>query len=302
MRKLCLAFAALLALGTVAPQAAAPQGAVVAQIPANPALWTVHGPKGTAYLFGSFHALPANVDWHTKRIDAAMAKADAFVFEMAMDETVKAKLAAAVKEKGLLPEGQHLHDLLSPAAAKALDSELATLNLPPGAIDRMRPWLADLTIETAQLQKQNYNPTSGVEMQLEGPNRTDKRPIIALETPEQQLALIVPSNPKAEVEAFESELTSAQKKSDADEIGPLLDAWMSGNVGTLDRLMNRELAPYPEAKKLLLDDRNEHFADKIATLLDQPKTYFVAVGAAHLGGPHGVANLLREKGFRVEGP
>ncbi|MBV9692922.1 MAG: TraB/GumN family protein, partial [Alphaproteobacteria bacterium] len=31
-------------------------------------------------------------------------------------------------------------------------------------------------------------------------------------------------------------------------------------------------------------------------------TYFVTVGAAHLVGPLGVPKLLRDKGFRVEGP
>jgi len=286
-----------------APPAASPAlQPILAQIPANPALWTVHGLKGTAYLFGSFHALPSNVDWHTKRIDAAMAEADAFVFEMAMDESVKTKLLAAVKEKGLLPEGQHLHDLLSPAAARELDAQLAALHLSAAAIGRMRPWLANITIETAMLEKENYKPASGIEMQLEGADRKDDRPIIALETPEQQLALIVPTDPKAEIQAFESALTDAHKENSADEIGPLLDAWIRGDVDKLDLLMNRELALYPDARKLLIDDRNAHFADKIAELLEQPKTYFVTVGAAHLGGPHGVANLLRQKGFRVDGP
>ena len=28
---------------------------------ATPAMWTVHGPRGTAYLLGSVHALPNNV-------------------------------------------------------------------------------------------------------------------------------------------------------------------------------------------------------------------------------------------------
>jgi uncharacterized protein YbaP (TraB family) len=77
---------------------------------------------------------------------------------------------------------------------------------------------------------------------------------------------------------------------------------MHGRVDRIASLTEKGLAKFPEARKLLYDDRNRAWVTKIATYLDQPKVYFITVGAAHLAGPHGVPTLLRAKGFRVEGP
>ena len=93
-------------------------------MPAHPALWTVHGPKGTAYLFGSVHILPPQVDWHTKEIDAAMAKpTDVLVFEIAMDDDFQERMQDAIRARGLLPAGKHLRDMLSPEARTVLDAK-----------------------------------------------------------------------------------------------------------------------------------------------------------------------------------
>ena len=67
--RLCLLFM------TVAPAFAddtANKDAKEPTVHATPAMWTVHGPKGTAYLLGSFHALPKNVEWQTPAIKAAV--------------------------------------------------------------------------------------------------------------------------------------------------------------------------------------------------------------------------------------
>src|SRR6202012_1279546 len=152
MRKAFAAFFAFLAV-----TCAAHAETVYAKIPAHPALWTVHGPKGTAYLLGSIHLLPPNVDWHTKEIDAALAKSDTLVFELAMDDTFQARMQTYIKERGMLPAGQHLHDMLTPEAKKELDAEVAKTPVPPAAIDRMRPWLAELTIELMGMTKQNFS-------------------------------------------------------------------------------------------------------------------------------------------------
>lgn len=304
-RRIAAALAVLLALGFARParadDAPAPPQIVYAKIPARPALWTVRGPKGTAYLFGSIHILPPQVDWHAKDIDAALAKADVLVFELAMDATFQERVRGYIQARGMLPPGQHLRDMLSPAARGEFDSEVAALPVSPAVLDRMRPWLAALTIETTGIAKQHYAPQSGVEMQLQNGETKDSRPVIGLETIEQQLALLAPDDPKIELQAFEASLTDSQARS-RQEVGPLLDAWMHGDVRKLGRLTDAALAKYPQARKLLFDDRNQAWVKQIALLLDQDKVYFITVGAGHLVGPRGVPALLRAKGFRVEGP
>ncbi len=299
MRKLLAALFLLLALPARADTVG---GVVYAQMPAHPAMWTAHGHKGTAYLFGSIHVLPPNVDWHTKQIDAAMAKADVMVFEIAFGDKLRDDVQAYIKSRGMLPEGQHLRDMLSPEAQGEFDDELKNLSLAPAAVDRMRPWLASLMFDVAEMQKKHYSSAAGVEMTLKdgGP---DKKPVMGLETIEQQLALIAPSDPKVELESFEASLKTSKAEGSGDDVGPMLDAWMHAKTDRLDALMAKAFAGYPAARKALLDDRNHAWADKLADMLDNDgKTYFVTVGAAHLVGPGGVPNLLRRKGFLVDGP
>jgi len=295
MGKAFAAFFAFLAL-----TCAARAETVYAKMPAHPAMWTVHGPKGTAYLFGSMHLLPSNVDWHTKEIDAAMAKSDTLVFELAMDDKFQERMGQYILARGMLPEGQHLHDMLSPEAKKELDADVTRLALAPDAVDRMRPWLAELTIEVMGMTKENH-ATSGPDIQIS--SNTGGKPVIGLETIEQQMALLAPSDPKAELQAFEANLkTSASAGSADDQIGPLLDAWMHGRVDRLAALTKKDFEKYPDAQKALFDDRNAAWVTKISSLLDEPKIYFITVGAGHLAGPRGVPALLRAKGFKVEGP
>jgi uncharacterized protein YbaP (TraB family) len=297
LRRIAIALLALLS-----PAFADDASTVYEKIPAHPAMWTVHGPKGTVYLLGSIHALPPNVDWHTKEIDAAMAKADVMVFELAMDSSFQERIQTYILARGMLPEGQHLRDMLPPADQKEFDDELAKLSIPPPVIDRMRPWLASLMLDMAGMKKDNYSARSGVEMQIMAAHAKDTRPVIGLETIEQQMSFFIPDDPKAELEEFEESLAEERQTSKKAEFGPLLDAWMHGKTDRLDKLMSQGFERYPKARKLLLDDRNARWVTKISEFLDTGKTYFITVGAAHLVGKGGVPNLLREKGVRVDGP
>lgn len=271
---------------------------VYAKMQAHPALWTVHGSKGTVYLFGSVHLLPPQVEWHTKEIDAAIARSDILVFEIALDADAQQRMQAYIQAHGMLPAGQHLHDMISPEARKELDVEVKKLPVSPEAVDRMRPWLAALTIEIMGITKEHYSAASGVDQQLQA--NANGKPIVGLETVEQQLSLLAPENPKIELQAFEAGLKTSTESND--QVGPLLDAWMHGRVDRIASLTTKELAKFPDARKLLFDDRNKAWAGKIMRYLDRPKVYFITVGAGHLAGPGGVPTLLRAKGFRVDGP
>ena len=296
--KKVLTAALFAAFAVVRPAFADDASVVYAKMPAHPALWTVHGSKGTVYLFGSVHLLPPQVDWHTKEIDAAIARSDILVFEIALDADAQQRMQAYIQAHGMLPAGQHLHDMISPEARKELDVEVKKLPVSPEAVDRMRPWLAALTIEIMGITKEHYSAASGVDQQLQA--NANGKPIVGLETVEQQLSLLAPENPKIELQAFEAGLKTSTESND--QVGPLLDAWMHGRVDRIASLTTKELAKFPDARKLLFDDRNKAWAGKIMRYLDRPKVYFITVGAGHLAGPGGVPTLLRAKGFRVDGP
>ncbi|MEI9930813.1 MAG: TraB/GumN family protein [Rhizomicrobium sp.] len=146
----------------------------------------------------------------------------------------------------------------------------------------------------------NFSAASGVDVQIQAD--AGGRPVIGLETIDQQMALLAPSDPKVELQAFEASLKTSSAASMDKEMGPLLDAWMHGRVDQLASLTKKDFQQYPDAQKALFDDRNAAWVKKIAALLDEPKIYFITVGAGHLAGPHGVPALLRAEGFRVEGP
>ena len=80
----------------------------------------------------------------------------------------------------------------------------------------------------------------------------------------------------------------------------LLDAWSAGDPAAIASIAFDSMSP--EEKQTILDDRNRTWVPKIEKMLNEKRTFFITVGAAHLVGPDGVPNLLRHAGYRVEGP
>ena len=82
-----------------------------------------------------------------------------------------------------------------------------------------------------------------------------------------------------------------------------IDAWRAGDSDKLQELLTQTINDYPQLTsimKRLLDDRNDAMAKQIEQFLSTNKTYFVAVGAGHMLGEHGIVSLLRAKQFKVE--
>jgi uncharacterized protein YbaP (TraB family) len=294
-----IALALLFAL--LAPRAFAETQPVLGKIAAHPALWTVHGPKGTAYLFGSIHILPPNMEWRTPKVAAAMKAADTFVFEIPMDDSTKAQIADFVRENAFLPKNLSLPALLNDEARKDYRDALAISGVSPAALVDKRPWFAALVIEVGYMNQRHLTPDAGVDRQVyaDAVARGVKN-FRALETPEEQFRLLMPDDRDLEIKEFDSSLKEVLK--DKGELGNLIDAWADGDVKRLGALMNKGLKSDPRMEKALFENRNAKWVDKISAMLNEDHTYFITVGAGHLAGPKGVPAMLRAKGFKVDGP
>ncbi len=80
-----------------------------------------------------------------------------------------------------------------------------------------------------------------------------------------------------------------------------MSAWLAGDDETIAQLFgNRKYhsSDYRAFQYRLLNQRNVGFTQKIESYLASPGTYFVIVGAAHLGGSQGVVRLLDARGHK----
>jgi uncharacterized protein len=298
-----LALAALTAALLVAPALAddARPQLRLSTIPAHPALWKVHGPQGTAYLFGSIHILPSNVDWHTPEVTTAMAASDTFVFEIPMDAASQSTIAQFVKDNGYLPSSQSLPSLMDNETRKDYTEVLTLTRVPPDQLVDKRPWFASLVLEVGYMAQRNLSPDSGVDRQVfKEATAAGGKSFRAFETPEQQFHILMPDDPKLEMAEFDESLKELLK--DKGEVGEMIDAWSHGDVKRLGTLLNSGMKADPKLEKIMFEDRNNNWVAQLTKMLGEKHTYFITVGAGHLAGPKGVPALLRAKGFKVDGP
>ncbi|WP_199909813.1 TraB/GumN family protein [Rhodanobacter thiooxydans] len=264
---------------------------------AKPALWVVKDADTTIYLFGTVHLLPRDASWHYPALDRALSDSQTLYIELVDDDA--ANMAALVLRHGMDPT-HPLSTQLGEADAQRLRILANKAGVPGGmqALDMMRPWLAALTLTVSPLLKAGLDPEHGVDKQLKAQATAAGKPVLGLETAEQQIRLLADMPRSVELDFLRS--TMREAADDSAKLTELIDAWKAGDVDTIARIGNDDMRRRePKLYQLLLVQRNEAWATKIATMLQQPGTVFIAVGAAHLAGPDSVQAQLRQLGIEA---
>jgi len=264
---------------------------------ARPALWVAKDADTTIYLFGTVHLLPADTDWHDPGLDKALANSQTLYIELTDDD--QASIAALVLRHGLDP-AHPLSGTLQPAELQNLEAAATQAGLPGGlqTLNMMRPWLAALTLAAAPLLKAGLDPQHGVDKQLKAQMLAAGKPVLGLETAEQQIRFLADMPESTQLAFLRATLKDIDKG--PAELTALIDAWKNGDIATIARLEDEDMRQTePKLYQRLLVQRNEAWAQKIAAMLHQPGTVFIAVGAAHLAGPDSVQAQLRKLGIQT---
>ena len=264
---------------------------------AKPALWVTKDADTTIYLFGTVHLLPNDADWHDATLDRAVADSQALYIELTDDD--QGNMMALVLRYGL--DAAHpLSSQLDADEQQRLRTAATEAGVPGGmqALNVMRPWLAALTLTTAPLLKAGLDPEHGVDKQLKAQMSAAGKQVFGLETAEQQMRFLADMPQEVQLDFLRSAMRDADKG--PTQLIRLIDAWKDGDVATIARLEDEDMRQTaPELYQRLLVQRNEAWATKIAALLQQPGTVFIAVGAAHLAGPDSVQAQLHKLGIEA---
>lgn len=264
---------------------------------AHPALWVIKQADSTIYLFGTVHLLPHDLSWRFPALDQALAKSQTLYIELADDD--QAHMAALVMQYGLDP-AHPLSSLLDPSQLQQLQHAAEQNSVPGGmqALNMMRPWLAALTLTTAPLLKAGLDPRQGVDKQLQAQMLAAGKPVLGLETAEQQIRFLADMSNTMQLAFLQASLKDAGK--DSSELAELIDAWKAGDTRRITQIEDEDLRQQaPALYQRLLVQRNRVWAAKISAMLQQPGTTFIAVGAAHLAGPDSVQAQLQKLGIET---
>ncbi|WDI30008.1 TraB/GumN family protein [Hyphococcus flavus] len=268
---------------------------------ATPAMWRVADADSEYILLGTFHILPATLDWRTDALNAALEQAETVYFEVEADAPDTESVALnVVMTKGFYQAGETLSGLLGDADTQELQEITTELGLPFSAVNSMRPWNAFLTLSVQFIINQGFDPGSGVDSVLLKEARENGKEMRFFETLEEQLSFFTGLDP--EVEKNLLRVTIREWDDQQAAFDELFAAWTNGDVDFVDEQMNdamREQAP--EVYERLIVERNKVWAEELdAALKNEAGTGLVAVGAGHLvGGEFSVPALLAAKGYEV---
>ena len=258
--------------------------------------WAVQGRYNTVYLLGSVHML--------KPIDSALPAealqayqhAKALVMEVDLSQ-VNAESLGTGLELAMLPTGQTLSQVLGPQLYTQFKTQAQHLGLDAQVMDGYQPWFAALVLQQAELSQSGFDAGAGVDEQFAARAEADQKPIIGLETVEEQLGYFAQRPLDEQRDYLRTSLEDSAN--DERETGEVVRAWQSGDTAALERLLREGSKDSPALYSELTSGRNHKWLPRIDQMLAEHEDYLIVVGALHLVGRDGLVELLRAQGYAV---
>lgn len=261
---------------------------------AEPALWSVRDADSVLYLFGTFHALPKDLDWQSEKIRAAFAASEALWVEVANEDD--AGLRQLVAQHGLGREP--LSRKLSLTERRQLIGAAKAVGIHPDHIMAYRPWFAALSLTFATAQQAGFAPEAGADQRLQEQAKATGKEIRSFETMEQQVRFFADLPPELELDMLRQTLAEFSKG--AVYLQKIMKAWAESDLDLLERDVNGSMrADLAALYDILIVQRNAAWTAEIEKLMKGSGTAFIAVGAGHLVGPDSVIADLKKRGFAV---
>ncbi len=280
----------------------------ISQLPAQPShapakpgslhcLWKVQGESNVVYLLGSIHLLRESDYPLPQVMDSAFTNSQIAVFEMDIDKANDPAASLALLSKATLPEGKTLHDVLPEKVYNSFSNHVQEVGMSMMIFDSMKPGMAIMMLDAMELVKLGANPEYGEDEHFFKLAKDGGRKIVALETLDFQLGLMLSFEGQDEELYLEKSLE--EMDNEKKEYNEMVAAWKTGNAAALEKMLNEMRTDAPAVFKKLVSDRTASWVPTVDDLLHGSQNAIIIVGAGHLVGPDGMVELLKKQGFKV---
>ena len=289
MRARAWAAAALLAL-------LLPVAAVATERFAHGMLWRIsRDGVAPSYVFGTIHVADPRVLDLPEPVGRALGRSRRLYVENQLGTREEARFFEAAQ----FEDGRRLEPLIGPEAYAGVAAELRRRNVPEDVIARIKPWaaLVNLTV-----QPEDYDSAT-MDQKIAAIARAHGVRVLGLEGIEEQIAVFERIPLETQIALLKHAL--AHRDELAAMIEPAIQAWMRRDLAGLHAASERVEDRYPEMARhyrilyrSVVDNRTVVMAYRLFIPLREGHA-FVAVGANHLYGEHGLLALIEEQGYRV---
>jgi uncharacterized protein len=260
-------------------------------------IWKATSQQGVVYLVGSVHMLTKDFYPLAPPLEAAFKDSNLLVEEVDLAEMLAPTTQFSLLARGMLPAGQTIDKVVTPATMALVTSRLDNLGMPIAALQQFKPWFLAMTLMAVEWQKAGFDSELGLDKHFYDRALTEGKTVQGLETTDYQISRFDGMTMSQQdhflaesLKDLDSEKASVQK---------LATAWKAGDLPTVEHFVLQDLKDDPQMYQRLLVERNRNWLPKIEALFARPGHAFIVVGAAHLVGPDGLLAMLKAKGVRL---
>ena len=260
-------------------------------------LWSLQRDGKTSYLYGTLHVGKLAWAMPGPRVAKALRASQVLAMELDVsDPRVQQQMAALVRSDGpssLSAEAQaQLRE-----AAKALCVDWDTLG-------PLRPEFQLTTLLMTLARYEDLEAGFGSEVALAAMAPHLGLPTRSLETGTEQVAALSAASSAELAEWVQTGVNDLRTDKARRQLRKLSRVWADSDIQRLERYPHWCECEGTAAERAVLDrvvkQRNVTLAERIDALIRQEGPAFVAVGALHMVGSHGLPALLKARGFTVK--
>ncbi|MBI3368358.1 MAG: TraB/GumN family protein [Burkholderiales bacterium] len=261
-------------------------------------LWRITKDGRTSYLYGTVHIGRLTWAFPGPKVREALLAADTLALEIDItDAQIQQRMQAVLSGPGPWPK-------LSAPLRERMRKLVAAACLPDAALAAQHPIMQAVTLTVLAARWDGLDPSYAQELVLGGFARAQGRPVVSLETPESQLALLMPTDEKQALKMADDMMQQLEQGKTRAALVRMASAWERSDLADMadyEKWCDCALKPDDRAfLRRLNDERNPGLADGIDALHRQGKTLFAAVGSLHMTGPQALPMLLAQRGYSVE--
>lgn len=252
-------------------------------------MWEISSDNAKVYLLGSIHLADDRIYPLHRAIESAFDSSQNLVLEIVIDEINP----MTVMEYITFKDERTLESEVPKDVYQKISEMFEKTGVPKYLYNKFKPWFAVMMLQSGAFKDAGMTAGEGVDMYFLNKAREKGLKVLELESLEIQMKLM------EELGEFTGEYLKeviASTDSAESSINVLLEAWKTGDDKTIEKLSveGNDKEEFTEVMEKLNYKRNEKMTNKIQEYLNGTGNYFVIVGAAHVVGERGIAELLKK--------